>query len=44
MHYGNIGSFLTGLSTIIIAVGALVRSPAVVRAWLDQQASEAQAD
>jgi hypothetical protein len=40
-HYGNIGSMLAGLSTIAIAVGALIRGPAVVRSWLDRQAADA---
>jgi hypothetical protein len=38
-HWGNIGSMLAGLSTIVIAVGALIRGPAVIRAWLDRQAT-----
>lgn len=41
MHWGNIGSMLAGLSTIVIAVGALIRGPAVVRSWLDRQAADA---
>jgi len=40
-HWGNIGSFLAGLSTVAIAVGALIRGPAVVRSWLDRQAADA---
>jgi len=32
-HWGNIGSMLAGLSTIIIAVAALIRSPGVLRDW-----------
>jgi len=40
-HWGNIGSFLAGLSTVAIAVGALIRGPAIVRSWLDRQAAEA---
>jgi hypothetical protein len=39
-HWGNIGSFLAGLSTVAIAVGALIRAPAVVRSWLDRQAAD----
>jgi hypothetical protein len=35
-HWGNIGSVLAGLSTVAIAVGALIRGPAVVRSWLDR--------
>jgi hypothetical protein len=41
-HWGNIGSMLAGLSTIVIAVGALIRGPAVVRAWLARQAADAE--
>lgn len=41
-HWGNIGSMLAGLSTIAIAVGALIRGPAVVRSWLDRQGAEAE--
>jgi hypothetical protein len=40
-HWGNIGSFLAGLSTVAIAVGALIRGPAIVRSWLDRQAADA---
>jgi hypothetical protein len=36
-HWGNIGSALAGLSTVIIAVAALIRSPAVLRDWRDRQ-------
>jgi hypothetical protein len=42
-HWGNIGSFLAGLSTVIIAVAAVIRGPAVIRAWLARQAGEAEA-
>jgi len=41
-HWGNIGSMLAGLSAIVIAVGALIRGPAVVRSWLDRQAADAE--
>jgi hypothetical protein len=41
-HWGNIGSMLAGLSTIVIAVGALIRGPAVIRAWLNRQAADAE--
>jgi hypothetical protein len=41
-HWGNIGSMLAGLSTIVIAVGALIRGPAVIRSWLDRQAADAE--
>lgn len=38
----DVGSMLAGLSTILIALGALVRGPAVIRAWLDHQAADAE--
>lgn len=41
-HWGNIGSMLAGLSTIIIALAALRQGPAAVRAWLDRQAADAE--
>jgi hypothetical protein len=41
-HWGNIGSMLAGLSTILIAVAALIRGPAVIRAWLDGKAADAE--
>jgi hypothetical protein len=41
-HWGNIGSMLAGLSTIVIAVGTLIRGPAVIRAWLDGKAAAAE--
>jgi len=41
-HYGNIGSMLAGLSTILIAVAALIRGPAVIRSWLDGKAADAE--
>jgi hypothetical protein len=37
MHYGNIGAFLGGISALIIAVAALIRSPAALRAWIGAQ-------
>src|SRR5580658_836143 len=40
-HWGNIGSMLAGLSTIIIAVAALIRSPGVLRDWRARQGAEA---
>lgn len=43
MHWGNIGSALAGLSTVIIAVAALIRSPTAVRAWVDRQHADAEA-
>ena len=42
MHYGNLGSFLAGLSTVVIAIGALIRGPAVVRAWTDRLRAQAE--
>ena len=42
-HWGNIGSMLAGLSTIIIAVAALIRSPGVLRDWRARQDAEADA-
>ena len=41
-HWGNIGSALAGLSTLIIAIGALIRSPAVLRDWRARQRAEAE--
>lgn len=41
MHYGNIGSFLQGIAVILIAIGALIKGPAVVRAWIDRQKADA---
>src|ERR1700733_7892197 len=38
-HWGNIGSMLAGLSAIVIAIGVLIRGPAIVRSWLDRQAA-----
>jgi hypothetical protein len=34
--------YAPGLSTILIAVAALIRGPAVVRSWLDRQAADAE--
>lgn len=42
-HWGNIGSMLAGLSTIIIAMAALIRSPGALRDWRARQAAEADA-
>jgi hypothetical protein len=42
-HWGNIGSFLAGLSTVAIAVAALRQGPAAVRAWIDRQRAQAEA-
>jgi hypothetical protein len=41
-HWGNIGSALAGLSTLVIAVAALIRGPAVVRAWTDRLRAQAE--
>ena len=43
MHWGNIGSMLAGLSTVIIAVAALIRGPAALRDWRTRQGAEADA-
>jgi hypothetical protein len=37
MHWGNIGSFLAGLSTVVIAVAAFIRGPAALRDWQARQ-------
>lgn len=37
MHWGNIGSFLAGLSTVAIAIAALLRGPAALRDWQARQ-------
>jgi len=42
-HWGNIGSALAGLSTVIIAVAALIRSPAALRDWRDRQRAQTEA-
>jgi hypothetical protein len=42
MHWGNIGSALAGLSTLIIAIGAFIRSPAALRDWRARQRAEAE--
>jgi hypothetical protein len=42
-HWGNIGSMLQGLSVVVIALAAVVRSPAVLRDWRARQAAEADA-
>jgi hypothetical protein len=38
-HRGNIGSMLQGLSVVVIAIAALVRSPAALRALRAQRRS-----
>lgn len=40
MHYGNIGAFLGGISAVIVAVAALIRSPAALRAWIERQQAD----
>jgi hypothetical protein len=42
-HWGNIGSALAGLSTVIIAVAALIRSPSALRDWRARQRAQAEA-
>jgi surfactin synthase thioesterase subunit len=42
-HWGNIGSALAGLSTVIIAIAALVRSPGAVRDFRERQRAQADA-
>jgi len=41
-HYGNIGSALQGVAVIAIAVGALIKGPAALRAWIDQRHAESE--
>lgn len=42
-HWGNIGSAIAGASALIIALAALIRSPAALRAWSDRQRAQAEA-
>ncbi|SRR6266516_718381 len=42
-HWGNIGTAMAGFSAAIVALGALVRGPGALRAWLDNQRAQAQA-
>jgi hypothetical protein len=42
-HWGNIGSFLAGLSTVVIAFAAVRQGPAAVRAWIDRVHAQADA-
>lgn len=42
-HWGNIGSFLAGLSTVVIALAAVRQGPAAVRAWIDAKNAQAEA-
>jgi hypothetical protein len=42
LHWGNIGSFLAGLSTVAIAAAALIRGPAAVRDWRARQRAQAE--
>ena len=41
-HYGNIGSAIQGVGVIAVAVGALIKGPAVVRAWINGKNAEAE--
>jgi hypothetical protein len=41
-RWESIGSMLAGLSTIVIAIGVLIRGPALIRSWLDRQAADAE--
>jgi hypothetical protein len=43
-HWGNIGSFLAGLSTVIIALAAIKQGPAAVSAWVDGKHAQADRD
>jgi hypothetical protein len=42
-HWGNIGSALAGLSTLVIAAAALIRGPAALRDWSARQRAQAEA-
>jgi len=42
-HWGNIGSALAGLSTLVIAAAALIRGPSALRDWRARQAEQAKA-
>jgi hypothetical protein len=42
-HWGNVGSFLAGLSTVVIALAAVRQGPAVVRAWINAKEAQAEA-
>jgi hypothetical protein len=42
-RWGNIGSILQCLSVVVIAIAALIRSPAALRNWQARQAAEADA-
>ncbi len=42
-HFGNIGSFLAGLSTIFIAFAAVKQGPTAVRAWIGAKNAQAEA-
>ncbi|HEY1701196.1 MAG TPA: hypothetical protein VGG75_15940 [Trebonia sp.] len=41
-HWGNIGSALQGFAAVIVAIGALIKGPAVVRAWIDRMRAQAE--
>jgi hypothetical protein len=41
-HWGNIGPFLAGLSTVVIALAAVRQGPAAVRAWTEAKHAQAE--
>jgi hypothetical protein len=41
-HWGNIGSALQGFAVVAVAIGALIKGPAAVRAWIDLRKAEAE--
>jgi len=41
-HWGNIGSFLAGLSTVVIAFAAIRSGPAAIRDWRARQRAQAE--
>jgi hypothetical protein len=43
MHWGNIGSAVAGAPALIIAIAALIRSPAALRDWRERQRAQAEA-
>jgi hypothetical protein len=43
-HWGNMGSFLAGLSTVIITIAALKQGPAALRDWRARLRAEAEAE
>jgi len=42
-HWGNIGSALAGLSTLVVAAAILIRGPAALKVWMERQRAEAAA-